>query len=112
MRVIPTYHSLYPPVGDDAAKRTSGKSWKLLLFLGFLPDDVNSAAIGDLIVPQVLAWLQNPPSIDQVCSREEETQIPSGCPHSSIHLPGSCLLQVEKCRCRASPVLTSCEMVM
>jgi len=32
MREITTYHSLYPPVGDDAAKRTSGKSWKLLLW--------------------------------------------------------------------------------
>lgn len=58
---------------------TCSHSLQATTFLGFLPDDVNSTAIGDLIVPQVLAWLQNPPSIDQVCSREEETQIPSGC---------------------------------
>lgn len=58
---------------------TCSSSLQAITFLGFLPDDVNSAAIGDLIVPQVLAWLQNPPSIDQVCSREEDTQIPSGC---------------------------------
>ena len=58
---------------------TCSHSLQAITFLGFLPDDVNSAAIGDLIVPQVLAWLQNPPSIDQVCSREEETRIPSVC---------------------------------
>jgi len=51
---------------------TCSHSLQAITFLGFLPDDVNSTAIGDLIVPQGLAWLQNPPSIDQVCTERKK----------------------------------------